>query len=305
MWGSKLKKTKAVDRWHTKAMLVDPKKTKITMLWASEPEACEIPKDLAIEEPKRDVPESNLAETLNEEAAKEDFETDSQDTAFGDRNLEPTELDIGTAESIPAETPEMGDPMDNLEAGAPNLENFDTNVTETQNVGDLTESHQSTLFSVDNMEIQVESTGTDIIENSSSKDNVNLETQDSEMQSIASNVAEPEGTCGSAENLEVGNPRVSKEPNTIASPDDLDFAEPQETESGNAAETAEDPCEFAPLEKVSLNVQFLKALENTRSMWDSDEKFMKIVQKMKKGKSLKRKEFERVYLHIHTYCRYH
>jgi len=57
--------------------------------------------------------------------------------------------------------------------------------------------------------------------------------------------------------------------------------------------------------KEPVNVQFLRALEKTRSIWNGDAQFVKIVQKMQKGKTLKRKEFEQVYTHIHTYCQCH
>ena len=51
-----------------------------------------------------------------------------------------------------------------------------------------------------------------------------------------------------------------------------------------------------------LNVKFLRALEKTRSKWNNDKQFTKIVEKMKKGKNLKRKEFETVYLCLREYC---
>jgi len=35
MWGfKKTKKSKAVKEWHTKAMLIDPKKTRVIIIWA-------------------------------------------------------------------------------------------------------------------------------------------------------------------------------------------------------------------------------------------------------------------------------
>jgi hypothetical protein len=33
MWGSKARRKKAVKNWHTRAMLIDPKKTRITIVW--------------------------------------------------------------------------------------------------------------------------------------------------------------------------------------------------------------------------------------------------------------------------------
>jgi hypothetical protein len=62
--------------------------------------------------------------------------------------------------------------------------------------------------------------------------------------------------------------------------------------------------EFRASEKEALNVRFLRVLEKTRSKWYNDKQLTKIVQKMEKGKNLKRKEFDKVYMHIRTYCGY-
>jgi len=49
------------------------------------------------------------------------------------------------------------------------------------------------------------------------------------------------------------------------------------------------------IQEETINAKFLKALKKTRKNWENDKKFAKIVQKMKKGKNLKRKEFDRLY----------
>ena len=51
-------------------------------------------------------------------------------------------------------------------------------------------------------------------------------------------------------------------------------------------------------ETNDTEIKFLNALKNTRKFWDNDKHFTKIVQKMEKGKNLKRKEFDKVYTHI-------
>ena len=48
-------------------------------------------------------------------------------------------------------------------------------------------------------------------------------------------------------------------------------------------------------------MKFLIALEKTRELWDNDKQFAKIVQKMQKGKNLKRKEFDKVHAHLREY----
>ena len=55
----------------------------------------------------------------------------------------------------------------------------------------------------------------------------------------------------------------------------------------------------------ALNMKFLIVLEKTRELWDNDKQFAKIVQKMQKGKNLKRKEFDKVHAHLREYGQYH
>ncbi len=43
------------------------------------------------------------------------------------------------------------------------------------------------------------------------------------------------------------------------------------------------------------NTRFLTALLNIRPSWEHDKEMVKIVKKMEKGKSLKRKEFAKIH----------
>jgi hypothetical protein len=51
--------------------------------------------------------------------------------------------------------------------------------------------------------------------------------------------------------------------------------------------------------------KFLRALTKTRNSWESDKQFTKIFQKLEKGKTLKREEFDRVYFMIRETAQYH
>jgi len=57
-------------------------------------------------------------------------------------------------------------------------------------------------------------------------------------------------------------------------------------------------------EFMQLTMRFLKALRRTQAKWANDKQLTKIVEKMEKGKKLKREEFDRVYSHLHTHSQY-
>jgi hypothetical protein len=59
------------------------------------------------------------------------------------------------------------------------------------------------------------------------------------------------------------------------------------------------------MEEEHPNHKFLRALEKTRTIWESDRQFTNIFQKMQKGKNLKREEFDRVYFMIRELGQYH
>jgi hypothetical protein len=59
------------------------------------------------------------------------------------------------------------------------------------------------------------------------------------------------------------------------------------------------------LRQEPLNLKFLRALEKTREIWDNDKQFSRIVQKMQKGKNLKREEFDKVHLYLRENCQYY
>ena len=78
MWGTKAR-NKAVDLWHTKAMLIDPRKTKITIIWNTAPKTRKTEKTSEIKalNVKTDEPNQSivldLAEAQNAVKSKEDI----------------------------------------------------------------------------------------------------------------------------------------------------------------------------------------------------------------------------------------
>jgi len=306
MWGSKLKKRKAVDNWHTKAMLVDPKKTKITMLWAAEPETCEVGEDLKAEASVPGVEELPIVtEAFKANVAVESLGTRDQQLGSAG-NLEPVEPSPETLESPVAETPSASEPAENLEVERLNLETLESDVAEAQSTVDFAGGFDVALSDVDDVELGSSDLGLGLAETPcSGESDGTLEMPISDLQSGVSNLAESEKPCEPTETSVAVEQKVPEASLEAASPESLKAPEAIEHEAADTLEVDDSVYDVVFEGKEPVNMQFLRALENTRSMWDSDEKLTKIVQKLKKGKNLKRKEFERVYLHIHTYCRYH
>jgi hypothetical protein len=298
MWGKKLKKRKAVDRWHSKAMLVDPKKVKITMVWAEEPETAEAAvESSAIEEALAKVSgeKSVIVENLESE----------------EKNLEQSEPNVETLELGVNEHPDAGVCVQSHEAAWSNLETMDSNVADVENNVGSVEGLCSALPNLGDVECGFEVTDLTVSETPSSVESAeNLKPLDTSAQNVALDEGEPEKVIGTPKDLPVETevPGASCTVDSIESRKAIEPVEveaPVELEAADIAATDDCVHDVVSEGKDPVNVQFLKALERTRSMWDSDDQFVKIVQKLQKGKNLKRKEFEKVYLHIHTYCRYH
>jgi len=205
MWRPKSKSGTGAKKWHTKAMLVDPKKTRIIMTWS---------------------------EITNE-----------NDTA---RNLETEEPNMETAEK-------------------------DLNSTE-------------------------------------SSDSVESPTSDFSENPVLETKVEPPKTREPLEELTIEPDVIDAEPKSVAPPventeTNIGLSEPNLMEATSACETTETTLDL-PKAHERANAKFLRALEKTRILWDNDKQFTKIVQKMQKGKNLKRKEFDKVYFYIQEYLQY-
>ena len=87
MWGAKTK-NKAVNLWHIKAMLIDPKKTKLTIIWSTAPNTHETEITSEIEElnVKTNEPNQSLASDL---AEVRNVDQSREDTGIIDQKREP------------------------------------------------------------------------------------------------------------------------------------------------------------------------------------------------------------------------
>jgi hypothetical protein len=298
MWGKKTK-NKAVDVWHTKAMLVDPKKTKITILWNIASEKCETeensvsgPLNIKTEDPKIMAPNMHHAEDLevvdpNFECAEHNFKTmesNLDETADFDQttlNVETLKLNSGTKE------PEA------IEAQKATLSEGSVK-NPLKNLGDMESNFEAE--DLDNYEILTADVTLE-----------NLEITNPSGQSMAFNVAEVQNPLQSKEKgkmeqtletVELNQPTVSSA--TASSKNSTD-AESTEIEAVNTCEI-DSNFSLTPVDKETEKAMFLGVLEKTRSKWYNDKQFAKIVQKMEKGKRLKGKDFEKVYVHIRDYC---
>ncbi len=213
MWRSKPKKRTAVSTWHTKAMLVDPRKTKIIMSWTTEtPEANENTENLQTVKPEGATMENNsiteLSSTLDivdntESLSKENAEESLITETAIEIPETPDLVEEVTTESIieAPETPALDPPIE-YEQEEPKAEAPQPNLTQTK----------------------------------------------------------------TWENTQIH---------------DIVFTDPE-----------------------PANLKLLRAVEKTHILWNNEKQYTKIVQKMKKGKNLKKKEFDKVHFYIQEYLQY-
>ena len=303
MWWAKTK-GKAVGVWHTKAMMVDPKKTKITMIWNATPDMCETKEDpepqtlnLEANDPKIIIApnvcnaKDSEAANLDFEAAELNFNTNEPNTDktinFDEstENLETPKLDFEITEPERTEAPKTAFPDENVKNALPNLADLESN---------------SQTEELDGTEIMSTNEFSEILKN----EQLNQQSMASHATEVQSSIRSKEEDMGEIEqNLETAELISTEALNTSVSSENL-VAECSATEALIMYETEDTNFEPLPVEKELENVMFLRALEKTRLKWHNDKKFAKIVKKMEKGKNLKRKEFDEVYTRIRNYCQH-
>jgi len=253
MWGSKTKRKTAADKWHTKAMLVDPKKTRIIMISAETP---------------------NTEETIESE-------------------LGTWTPNLHTAELAPALY--ANDPAENLETTEPNSE-IDELTGEASDINDSTKNLGTTEKNLET----AEPSGLEAPFATSSAEDLILEAH-----------VEAPMTRDSLENMATEPREGTTKPNSAELDDECENTElnvrskdQNVADTTNLCETNESTYDMVYTDQEPLNAKFLRALEKTRILWDNDKQLTKIVQKMQKGKNLKRKEFDKVYFYIREYLQY-
>lgn len=302
MWGAKTK-NKAIDVWHTKAMLVDPKKTKITIIWNTASEICETENYSETQAINVESNGPEIITTSNEYHAKS--------LAALNQNFENAEQNFQAMESNMDETSDF-ETTENLGITKLNYETTEPEAIEVRNRMFSEGSVETGLENLGDMESFCEIAEFDDSEILRTEETLDdLKNVQPSLQSMASDVVEAKNPFQSEEdrrimeqNLETVELKPSEALNAIASSENLTVEQPNEIEDGTACEAEDNNFELMPAEKVSENVMFLRVLEKTRSKWDNDKKFAKIVQKMEKGKKLRGKEFEQVYTYIRNYGQY-
>ena len=302
MWWAKTK-NKSVDVWHTKAMMVDPRKTKITMIWIETPDICENKED----------PET---QTLNLEAnnpkiIKAPNPCNAKDLEAANLDFEAAELNFKTKEANMDETIDSDESTENLETPKLNIKITEPEAVEAPKAAFSGENVKNALTNLADLKSNSETEELDDTEilNTNEFSEI-LENEQLNPPSIASCMIEAHSPIRSNEdmgemekNLETVELISPETLNTIASSENLVVADSL-AEAVIMHETEDSIFESMPVEKESENVMFLRVLEKTRSEWYNDKKFAKIVKKMEKGKKLKRKEFDEVYMRIRNYCQY-
>ena len=302
MWWTKTK-CKAVGVWHTKAMMVDPKKTKITMIWNATSDICENKED-------------NETQTLNLEANDPMIiiapnVCNAKDSEAANLDFEAAELNFNTNESNMDKIIDFDESTENIDTPKLDIEITEPEATKAPKTAFSDENMKNASANLADPESNSQNEELDDTESLSTKEfSEILENEQLNPPNMASYVTEAQSPIQSKEdmgemeqNLETAELVSTEALNTIFSSENL-VAECSATEEVTMYETEDAKFEPMHVEKEPENAMFLRVLEKTRLKWHNDKKFAKIVKKMEKGKNLKRKEFNEVYTRIRNYCQY-
>jgi len=302
MWWAKTK-DKAVDVWHTKAMMVDPRKTKITMIWNERSYICENEED----------PET---QTLNLEASDQEIITapnscNVKDLETANLDFEAADLNFKTKDSNMDKTIDFDDSIASLETSKLDIEITEPEAIEVPKAAFSDESVKNVMPNLADLESNSQTIELDDDEILSINEfSEILENEQLNPPSIASCITEAHSSIRSKEdmgemdqNMETAE-LVSTEASIILASSEAFPIADSVTEAISMCETEDGNFESTSAEKEPENAMFLRVLEKTRSEWRDDKKFAKIVKKMERGKKLKGKEFEEVYMRIRNYCQY-
>ena len=302
MWWAKTKE-KAVDVWHTKAMMVDPRKTKVTMIWTETSDISENEEHPKTQKLNLEASDPKIIEAPNT--------CNAEDSEVTNLDFEAADLNFKTKQSNMDKTIGFDESTENLETPKLDIEITEPEAIEVSKPAFSDESVKNTLANLADLESNSQTEELDdakiLITNEFSEI---LKNEQLNPPSIASCMIEAHSPIRSKEemgemekNLETVELISPETLNTIASSENLVVADSL-AEAVIMHETEDSIFESMPVEKESENVMFLRVLEKTRSKWYDDKKFAKIVKKMEKGKNLKRKEFDEVYMRIRNYCQY-
>jgi hypothetical protein len=307
MWSLKTKKTNAVKRWHSKAMLVDPKTTKITIIWAEMPETNQTEENLGTNPSNHDAADPKAIESPNAYAAAESLEAAYPNLVTDEQTVKTTESKLRTKEPKVNKTLDSNETVEILETETKlkPMEHVSMAQKPATSLGSLEDATPKLGITQPNSEVLMP----DVAETpSTNKTAENTETLEPRLEHTASNLFEAqnaEESIGDVEAMkhDAGNmkPYLLEASSII----ERSVSETRGIEAANNDELSEGTNELMPLEEEPLNAKFLRALKKTRAMWYNDKQLAKIIQKMERGKNLKRKEFDKVYMHIRTHCQNH
>ena len=303
MWWVKTK-DKAVNVWHTKAMMVDPRKTKITMIWNATSDVCETEEDLETQTLNLEVNNPTIIKAENVCNAKD------SEAAYLD--FEAAELNFKTKESNMDKTIDFDERTENLETPKLDTEITELGATEAPKAIFLDKSAKNALANLADLESNspteelddTEILGTNEFSEILENEQLNPPSMVPYLTEVHSFIQSKEDMGEMEQNLETVELVSTEASNTIVSSENLTVTEFSATEAITTYETENAKFEPMPAEKKPENAMFLRVLEKTRLKWHNDKKFAKIVKKMEKGKNLKRKEFNEVYTRIRNYCQY-
>jgi hypothetical protein len=313
MWAFKTKRCKAPKKWRNRARLIDLRSTKIEIIRTPEMITCENQESLRADGFKMKTVTPCVVEAAPAHEVGEDMNMVDYNLGYSELSSKMSEqVSLDPEESNVMDAPDCGENTEDFEHAEQKWEPVESSKYEMQNVGDSMESpeiHESLagqMLNEGTMETSFEAVQLDVAEDCGSNEAVSVNVSERSLGSVVA----VQGGCQCVKNLKDMEHHLES---TELSPsvalcsvtaDNSGSEEPNGSEATNAYEADDLAYELIATEKGPLNLRFLRALEKTSSKWCNDKQLAKIVKKMEKGKNLKRKEFDKVYMHIRTYCGY-
>ena len=303
MWWAKTKE-KAVDVWHTKAMMVDPRKTKVTMVWTETSDISENEEHPKTQKLNLEASDPKIIEAPNT--------CNAEDSEVTNLDFEAADLNFKTKQSNMDKTIGFDESTENLETPKLDIEITEPEAIEVSKPAFSDESVKNTLANLADLELNSQTEELDdakiLISNEFSEilenEQLNPTSRTSYVTEAHTPIQSKEDPGEMKQNLETVETLSTEALNTIATSENLTGAELNGNEAVDIYETEDGNFKSKPVGKEPENAMFLRVLEKTRLEWYNDKKFAKIVKKMEKGKKLKRKEFDEVYMRIRNYCQY-
>jgi len=130
MWFSKPKEPAAEEKWHAKALMVDPRKTRITIIRATVPKKHKNKEKLGTEALNMEASVPNVIAVQPTRAAEEGLDAVDSTLGIGQNLITTKQLNLEIMKSTMTEMRDFDEPAENPETTEPNLGPMKPNAAE-------------------------------------------------------------------------------------------------------------------------------------------------------------------------------